>query len=157
MRYCLLACILGLFLFSQAYAEVVCAVHDGDTLRLCNNQRIRIWGVDSPELSQPYGTNARDFLSALVMGQDVRLHCVGRSYNRQVCSITFGPLGSDIGQALVAAGYAYDYYRYSGGYYAFTEWTAQQHHEGLWHDPGLQQKPWDYRQAKKAAAKARHL
>ena len=70
--FSVLLSVLFLFLFlpfqALSWPGVVLSVHDGDTLRVRNEQgrviNIRLWGVDAPELGQPYGKASRNFLRA---------------------------------------------------------------------------------------------
>lgn len=127
---------------SAASAEVVCSVHDGDTFRLCNGQRIRVWGIDAPELKQPFGRQSRDFLSGLVLHRNVALACKGRSYKRRVCRVRVG--GLDVNRSMVGHGWAYDSPKYSHGFYAPNERAAHVQAFGVWRQPG-QLKPWAWR------------
>jgi len=54
-------------------------VYDGDTIRLENGERVRLLGVDAPELhhpergEEPFGREARDLALSLVAGRTVEL------------------------------------------------------------------------------------
>lgn len=95
------------------------AVVDGDTLDV-EGDRIRLWGIDAPELGTRDGEAAAAFLRSLVGG-------VGRGelmcetfyfdrYGRRVarCEVSGG---DDIACQMVSAGHAVDWPRYSDGYY----------------------------------------
>ena len=73
-----LAAALLLFAASAGAAELrgnVVGVSDGDTITVLDQTRkprkIRLVGIDAPEMRQPYGTRARQNLSALVFGKPV--------------------------------------------------------------------------------------
>ena len=55
----------------------VVALADGDTLTLLTGERqqvrVRLAEIDTPERRQPYGTRAREQLSELVFGREVRV------------------------------------------------------------------------------------
>lgn len=129
-------------LAAPSHGEMVCKITDGDTVRLCNGQRIRIWGIDAPELKQPYGYTARNYLSDLVLNKDIQLHCVSRHYKRKVCHVLLDDM--DISSAMVSAGYAYDYRLYTKGRYEVEEQDARLTHKGLWQDNNPLA-PWAYR------------
>ncbi len=94
------------------------AVHDGDTLTLTTGQRIRLFGIDAPELKQqckvgdtcrPCGDEARKVLNSLATGP---LVCEGRgeSYDRVVARCTAGEV--DLSLAMLETGQAVAYGRY---------------------------------------------
>lgn len=127
--------LLLLFLLSPAYGETVCSVHDGDTLNLCDKTKVRLHGIDAPELKQPHGYQARDYLRELVMDRDVSLKCVGKSYKRQDCSVYLN--GQDVQAQIVKAGLAWDSPHYSKGHYRNLEQAARQQRLGLWQDKNI--------------------
>jgi endonuclease YncB( thermonuclease family) len=53
----------------------VIRVYDGDTLTLENNQRVRLIGIDTPEIkeSQPFSAEAKQFLSDCCLQEDIFL------------------------------------------------------------------------------------
>jgi hypothetical protein len=85
----------------------VVAVSDGDTLTLQvagrESVRIRLAGIDAPELDQPYGAQARRALTALARHGTARVEVVDRDdYGRLVGTVYVG--GRNINAALVAEG-----------------------------------------------------
>lgn len=93
-------------------------VIDGDTLAV-GRVRVRLWGIDAAEHAAPGGPEATAALRRLVKGQLVTCaparHPRDR-YGRTVarCATRDTP---DLACALVAAGRAGDWPRYSGGFY----------------------------------------
>jgi endonuclease YncB( thermonuclease family) len=73
-----------------AWAEKVRYVIDGDTLILENHQRVRLIGIDAPEIShrrygkkgEPFGEDSRGFLVRLVQGKEVRLENGKEEFDR---------------------------------------------------------------------------
>lgn len=59
----------------DAVAARVQAVYDGDTLTLDGGKRVRLLGVDTPEIKErhKFAEDARDFTRLLCEGRDVRL------------------------------------------------------------------------------------
>lgn len=142
--------ILFLIFSVPAAAETVTGrarVSDGDTLRI-GEARIRLFGIDAPELDQrcgerqwPCGDWARGRLEQLAEGR--RLACTVQdrdSYGRLVAICTVN--GRDIGSLLVAEGAAVAYTRYSTRYVA-EERAAQRAGLGLW--GGAFDRPEDHR------------
>ena len=61
-------------LAAAEFSAVVDGVHDGDTLTVLNGEqsiRIRLSGIDSPEMNQPFDDNARSFTAELALGTTV--------------------------------------------------------------------------------------
>lgn len=125
-------------------------VIDGDTLDI-NGTRIRLWGVDAFEhnqiclqVGQPYscGRAATQTTEEQVRNQHVRCNEKDKDrYGRTVAQCFVGT--QDIGQALVLRGWAFDYTRYSHGYYKDAENGAHDAGRGAW--GGTFQYPWDFR------------
>jgi micrococcal nuclease len=128
----------------------VTAVHDGDTLTLLvgtTQHKIRLNGIDAPELGQAFGTRARQFLSALVFGKTVTVRVVDVDrYRREVGDVYVG--GVLANAELVRAGMAWHYKRYSkDATLAELELQARAEKRGLWADPKAMA-PWNYRRRK---------
>ena len=51
----------------------VIKVYDGDTLTVEGGEKLRLIGIDAPEIGEPFATSSRDYLSGLVLGQKVRI------------------------------------------------------------------------------------
>lgn len=95
-------------------------VIDGDTLEI-NGTRIRLAGIDAPELDQPFGQNAKRLLMSLCRGQVIHAMMDGDlSHDRLVATCRL-PDGRDLSAELVRAGLAIDWPKYSRGKYAHLE------------------------------------
>jgi len=77
----------------QSERRQVLSVHDGDTITVNSGwgkEKIRLCGVDAPELSQPLGTQSRDKLRSLIAaaGNQVELMPVAKDrYGRTVAEV----------------------------------------------------------------------
>ncbi|MCU4655090.1 thermonuclease family protein [Roseibacterium sp. SDUM158016] len=97
-----------------------CHVIDGDTI-VIDRYRIRIAGIDAPELDHPWGEKSKRAMVALCKGQIVTAHvAVELSHGRLVASC-FLPDGRDLAAELVRVGLAIDWPKYSGGRYLHLE------------------------------------
>lgn len=99
-------------------------VVDGDTFDLAG-QRIRLMGIDAPEMETAAGPLARDALVTLLARGPITCRDTGeRSYGRTVATCQ-DAVGEDLGGAMVAAGWATDIPRFSRGRYQSSEWRAR--------------------------------
>jgi endonuclease YncB( thermonuclease family) len=125
-------------------------VLDGDTLEL-GHLRIRLHGIDAPELDQtcgtadgddwPCGLAARDRLAALVDGHEIGCRPRERDgFGRVVARCYVG--GDDLGARLVAEGLGWAYVRFSLAY-AEAEAEARAAGRGIWQ--GAAQAAWHHR------------
>jgi micrococcal nuclease len=97
-----------------------CHVIDGDTI-VIDRQRIRLAGIDAPELDHPYGHKSKWALVRVCKGKVVTAQVTGElSYGRYVAACTL-PDGTDLAAELVRAGLAVDWPKYSGGRYRHLE------------------------------------
>lgn len=97
-------------------------VRDADTI-VVDGTPVRLNGVDAPELGTKAGQDAKRWMVNYLRGKEVRCDLNGeRSYDRYI-GICYAD-GVDIGAAVIAAGYALDCARYSGGRYREFETKA---------------------------------
>jgi endonuclease YncB( thermonuclease family) len=129
---------------------------DGDTLS-AQSQRIRLSGIDAPELSQtcrdargrPWscGTAAHGRLSALLAQGGVTCTRRGEDrYGRMLATCAAAGV-ADIGEAMVRAGYALNYSRYTSDY-ANAEREARAARRGLWQGDFDNPEDWRRRHAR---------
>lgn len=151
--------------FKDNYAELwqVNSIHDGDTLRVRRDNeelKVRLCGIDAPELKMPLGIESRDYLRSLIAKSDGRIHVLPIEedrYGRTVAELWI-PIKPDyegeihLNTAMVEAGMAYHYQQYSGNCESaenlgWAEKIARDDKLGVWN--GLHQKPWDWRKSNK--------
>ena len=72
-----------------------CWVIDGDTIDI-GGKRIRLSGIDAPELDHPYGMNAKSVLIRLCHGQVVRAEFDGESSHARSMATCYLPDGRDL-------------------------------------------------------------
>lgn len=103
----------------------VASIHDGDSLRCADGTRIRLAGIDAPELAACHGRRGRicvpgdaqaskRALEHLIAGRTLRCRAVGTSYGRVTAWCRAGSV--DISCALVRGGYAARWDRYWRGH-----------------------------------------
>lgn len=127
---------------SQPWGGRVTDVTDGDTLwvkptRGGKPRKIRLDGVDAPEICQAYGVAARGRLAQQVEGRSVRVMPRRHDdYGRLLARVSLQ--GQDIGHWMVLNGHAWSHrYRRLPGPYAPQEARARGQHLGLWQFPAV--------------------
>jgi endonuclease YncB( thermonuclease family) len=135
------------------------SVHDGDSIRF-GEIRIRLHGIDAPELSQTCqrddrfanttlwtcGKSAREYLKELVVGGVICEQTDYDSRYKRPVAICYNTEGVDIGKRMVAEGWALAYRRYSDDYVG-EETVAKHLAKGMWAHAFI--KPWDWRKGER--------
>ena len=141
-------------LIPKELAAKVVGVHDGDTITVIDRTRrqykIRLSGIDAPELGQDFGRQAKKQLSDLVFGKDVVItHDKVDRWGRVVGKVMVGD--QDVNLSMVAAGVAWHFKRYENeqprsdrASYANAELNAKETRKGLWVQANPIP-PWDFR------------
>ncbi len=129
----------------------VVGVTDGDTVTVLvqdpgrRELRVRLHGIDAPERNQPFGTRAKQELSALVFNKTVRIRRVETDrYGRTVARLFVD--GLEVNAEMVRRGYAWWYERYAPDDPALraAQDEARSKKLGLWRDP-KPLPPWEFR------------
>jgi micrococcal nuclease len=136
-----------LVLLGETFTGRCVGVSDGDTISVMKAgkaMKIRLEGIDCPELGQDFGTRAKQFTSALVFGRDVQVKkYYPDEYSRMVARVSVG--GQDVSLELIRAGLAWHYKKYSSNRaLAEAEDRARKAKQGLWSMPNPVP-PWEYR------------
>jgi len=93
------------FLISKDNQMVVTEVHDGDTFTLKSNERVRLLGVDAPELSNCGATESASLLKSLVLGKTVKITDEKRdNYGRRMGLVWKGSIL--VNEKMLKAGWA---------------------------------------------------
>ena len=126
----------------------VVGVHDGDTLTGLTVDRqqvkVRLEGIDAPELGQPFGKAAKRALSEKAFGNGAKIIVASHDqYGRVVGHVTVN--GRDVGKDLVREGFAWCDPRFNHDKtLAADEQGARHSKAGLWADKAPTP-PWEYR------------
>lgn len=115
----------------------VTAVHDGDTINVALTTgpiRVRLDGIDAPELKMPAGEQSRAALARLALGKETELQVQTQDrYGRLVAVVLIGDI--NINARMVEAGHAWAYRQYlrrDTRYLCELEHEARLHRRGLW-------------------------
>ena len=146
------AAISALGVCQTSYAQSLsgeASAADGDSL-VVGGKRVRLFGIDAPELAQTCGTNgtpwncgeqARGNLAELIKGQTV--HCEGQGVDQHARLIAVCSAGGlELNETMVAYGWALAYREFSDAYIP-AETRAKANGLGIWSSQF--QNPADYR------------
>ena len=139
-----------LLTFAPPFEAKVVAVYDGDTITVRTDEtiKIRLDGIDSPELKQPFGQASKQAMSGLVFGQTVTIKPGKKDrYGRLLARVEIG--GKDASLTMVETGMAHWYEQYAKNDTQLQSAQAQAKtaRRGLWSDPNVQP-PWEFRKKK---------
>lgn len=101
-----------------AFTGHVTRVVDGDTFWISSaDTRIRVWGLDAPEVGRPGGSQATAALTALISGQQITCRQRDIDRYRRTVGQCFLPDGRDITAVMIQSGSAEEFCRYTGNHY----------------------------------------
>ena len=153
MKTLALFCLLS---FSALAADTtivgnVVGVHDGDTLTLRTYNetlKVRLFGIDTPELDQPFGNNAKGALSSLVFGKNVTVSISGQDKDDRTLGVVYVGNGN-VNAQMIRMGMAWHYRQYSDSVpmQQFEDY-ARMGKFVLWSEPNPIA-PWDRRKGKR--------
>ncbi len=142
----------------------VVSVTDGDTITVKHSdspEKIRLYGIDAPEIEQPFGQEAHKFVHNLLNLQMVEVKPIevkgnSEQYERTVAWIYYGE-GKNrkcLNEEILKAGLAWHYKDFSKDQnLADLEKEAHTKKVGLWADPIP---PWEFRAGKTGGIKEVH-
>lgn len=146
-------CCLASGVSAEVLLGTVIAVHDGDTITLQNEsgeKKIRLAGIDAPELKQPYGVESRRALREVVLDKQVRVETAkidkfGRAVGRVILDeqdINLKQL--QLGMAWVYRAYLKELSKEDRATYLEAEAQSKVTPVGLWKDSNPVE-PWIWR------------
>jgi endonuclease YncB( thermonuclease family) len=136
-------------------------VHDGDSMTVLietpdgrRQAKIRLDGIDAPELGQAYSKKSKEALSALVFDKPCDVESLGGDkYGRTIGRVSVD--GKDVGAAMLDAGMAWHFEKYDDREsMAACQKAAQNNKAGLWTDPEPIP-PWEWRKMPKTERQRR--
>ncbi len=138
---------------AEIEARVV-EVYDGDTITVLSldnktKYRLRLFGIDAPETTQPYGDESRLMLHRLIYGRQIAIQVVDNdTYGRAIAKIYYD--NTYINLAMVTNGCAWYYRTYAPRELdlPLAENQAKLRQVGLWQSSGPTP-PWEFRKANK--------
>ena len=107
--FLLFVLLLGCATFATEFTGQVVGVIDGNTLKFKHNgteDQIRLYGIESPELNQKFGQEARQANTDWAMGRVVTVKAWGLDNVGRVIGIVILPDGNNLNHQLVKQGFA---------------------------------------------------
>ncbi|MCS3662033.1 endonuclease YncB(thermonuclease family) [Salinibacter ruber] len=129
-------------------------VKDGDTVvvegKNGDTTVVRVWGIDAPESSQPYGPAATNVARRIVGGEMVTVEVMDEGpYGRIIGRVQKGDV--DLAASLALSGYAWHSRRYpTSRQIREAEQKARQEARGLWAQDNPVP-PWQHRKGRQPA------
>ena len=128
----------------------VVEIHDGDTITVLSpggaRIKIRLDGIDAPELDQSFGPQAKQALSGMVFGRIIALQISGTDRYKRMLATAYVDK-SNVNLSLVFYGFAWHYAEYSKDRsLANAQVRAQTAQSGLWQETNPTS-PWEWRTA----------
>lgn len=140
-----------------AWTGKVVSVSDGDTIKVIHDgkeEKVRLYGIDTPESAQPYGNTAKKYTASLVAGKVVDVEPIDTDrYGRIVGLVKVD--GKVANEAIVASGLAWVYRKYCEKSFC-DQWLDQENVArtsglGLWTESNPTP-PWEFRHPQAKAA-----
>lgn len=127
----------------------VVGVADGDSITVLtptNKQiLIRFYGIDCPEIEQPFGMKAKAFTYGLCFGMTIQYRILGIDRFDRTIATVFLEDGKELNIEILKAGFAWHFERYLKRQdYADAEEQARRAGIGLWAVPNATP-PWEWR------------
>ena len=97
-----------------------CYVIDGDTV-IIKRTKIRLSGIDAPELDQPWGQKSKWAMVGICKGHVITAKLNGERSHDRLVATCYDADGRDIGAEIIKQGLALDWRKFSGGKYRHLE------------------------------------
>lgn len=118
----------------------VTRIIDGDTFETETGEKVRLIGINAPEISDIFGQEAKQYLSHLILDKNVELQSDNISndrdrYQRLLRYIIVD--GIDINKKMVSDGFAFAYLKYhfsKSNDYEQAQIEARETNKGIWGD-----------------------
>lgn len=141
-----------LIISNLLFSYKVIKVNDGDTITIMMNRekrRIRLYGIDTPEINQSFGIEAKQFLTEQILNRDVEIEVKDTDrYKRLVAVVYLND--KSMNELLLKEGWAWWYEAYAKTEYKYKELQeeAQKRRCGIWKNKG-NIPPWEFRKLRK--------
>lgn len=127
-------------------------VHDGDSITVLGSGnvqlKVRLDGIDAPELKQPFSVVSKEALAGMVFGKKLVLYVTGKDRYKRTMAVVMVE-GVNVNLELVRRGLAWRYEQYSkDAALLAAQNEARIARRGLWIDANAMA-PWTWRKTKR--------
>lgn len=134
-------------LCAESFRGRVVNVLSGDTIEVerdVRTQVVRLDQIRAPISGQPYGRDARIFVSRIVDGETVTIKSDNYDFQGRMVGEVFLPDGTSLNKLVVVTGYAWQYDGFSKDpVYSSLEALAREKRSGLWREDNPVP-PWEW-------------
>lgn len=152
LKFILLFIVISTFFLAQEW-RICTRVVDGDTIILDGYERVRLIGVDTPEISHPrkpvqfFAKKASEFTRKLVPNKKVRLEFDQEKKDKygRTLAYVFLEDGTFLNAEIIKQGYGFAYTKYPFKYmdeFKAYEREAREKGLGLWGNEGMDEYYW---------------
>ena len=149
----LLFFIVSLSAFAEDFSGQVVGIIDGDTIEVMHlgkAERVRLHGVDCPEMGQPFGERARKYTSTHTLRKNVTVIVSDTDKDGQTVGQVILPDMSNLNIVMISAGLAWWHETYApeDKILMDVQKSAKAAKRGLWTDPDPVP-PWEWKKEAK--------
>ena len=108
-----------IFLFStivcQGTQTIVTRIIDGDTFETETGEKVRLIGINAPEISDFYGLESKEYLTKLILDKvvDLQTDNISKNKDRYQRLLRFVFIdGYDVNKKMISDGFAFAYLKY---------------------------------------------
>lgn len=111
---------------------------DGDTFETETGEKVRLIGINAPEMADIFGQEAKQHLTDLISGTTIDLQADSISKGRDRYSRLLGYVildGKDINKQMISDGFAFAYMKFNfqkANEYKQAQLTSSQKNKGMW-------------------------
>ena len=135
---------------TRTWSGLVVGVSDGDRITVLHKgkgKKIRLYGIDAPDVGQAFGERAKQFTFDTVYGKTINIETMGKDPNDRTVGIVTVD-GQSLNESLIQNGLAWVYQKYCKAIFCENwlnlEIVARYNKIGLWSQPNPTP-PWEFR------------
>ena len=138
---------------TRTWSGLVVGVSDGDRITVLHKdkgKKIRLYGIDAPDVGQAFSERAKQFTFDTVYGKTVHVETMGKDPNDRTVGIVTVD-GQSLNESLIQNGLAWVYQKYCRAIFC-EDWlnleiVARYNKIGLWSQPNPTP-PWEFGKGK---------